>query len=298
LLLTAPLAAVLGCPQLLDDSFDTVNVSHSDAGASCAEAPCPWALYEGGGSPGGAGGSVGSSGSAGVGSQGGSGGSIGGSGSAGSNSSGGASGSVGGSGSAGSSSGSSGGGSAGTSGGAGASGGAAGDTSGGSPCVGCLALRVSLTEPNDEAFFNLDFGQPGLDLHDTVATLRLRATLLDETGQLFLQTFATDADFTFGQATFRAINAATFTNTETFIDVPIDVAAISTSGFDPLHVVQIGVQFVAGALFVGPVTAELLVDSITFTGSSGLEDLNFNLDAQGFAVNPDVGLQTAEVIHH
>jgi hypothetical protein len=41
-----------------------------------------------------------------------------------------------------------------------------------------------------------------------------------------------------------------------------------------------------------------LLDSITYTGSSGLEDLSFSLDPQGFSPNQDVGLQTAEVIHH
>ena len=164
--------------------------------------------------------------------------------------------------------------------------------------MGCLALRVPLAEPDDEAFFKLGFGQPGLDLNDTVATLRLRASVLDDTGQLFLQSFATDADFTFGRATFASISTSTFSDTETFIDVPIDVGAISSSGFDAGHVLEIGVQILAGALFVGPVTAELLLDSITYTGSSGLPDLTFSADAQGFSVNPDVGLQTAEVIHH
>jgi hypothetical protein len=36
--------------------------------------------------------------------------------------------------------------------------------------------------------------------------------------------------------------------------------------------------------------------ALTYTGSSGPRDLDFSLDAQGFALNPDVGLQTAEVI--
>ena len=50
MLLAASLAGALSCPQLLDDGFDTVKLSHSDAGASCLEDTCPLArLYETGG---------------------------------------------------------------------------------------------------------------------------------------------------------------------------------------------------------------------------------------------------------
>jgi hypothetical protein len=40
------------------------------------------------------------------------------------------------------------------------------------------------------------------------------------------------------------------------------------------------------------------VDSITFTGTSGLTNLSFASDAEGFARNAFAGLQTAEAIHH
>jgi hypothetical protein len=157
---------------------------------------------------------------------------------------------------------------------------------------------VPLTRPNDTAFFELTFNQPGLDLHDTVVTFRLRPSLLDETGQVYLQAFAVDSDFTLGTAPLVPMDDSAFTGTRTFINISLDVGAIATSGFDDTHVFGIGIKVGAGGSLVGTVTVELLLDSITYTGSSGLMDLSFSEDAQGFSVNQLVGLQTAEVVHY
>jgi hypothetical protein len=175
--------------------------------------------------------------------------------------------------------------------------GATGDA-GPPPCTGCLELRVPLTAASQTAYFQLVFG--ARDLSDTLATFHLRALLLDETGGLFVQTFATDSDSDplFGTSTFAPITAANFTNTETFANIDLDIGSISAAGFDATDVVTMGIQVGSSGAFVGSATAVLLLDSITYTGSAGLTNLDFTSDEQGFALNPDLGLQTAEVIHH
>jgi len=263
-LLMANLVGALGCPQLLDDRF--VGASDVDAGALCVDPACR-AVWSGRGAVAGDAGSSASQtdtgGSGGQGARNG-----------GYDNIGGSPGMLGSSGSAGS-------------GGTGAP-----------PCTGCLELRVPLARSNDTAYFQLAFGQPGLDLHATVATFRVRAPFFDAAGLAYLRVFANDSEYTFGQGTLRSIDSGTFGNTQTFIDVPLDVGAISSGGFDATHVVAIGIQIGAASPFQGALAPRLLLDSISYTGASGLQDLKFTTDAQGFAVNPDTGLQTAEVIHY
>jgi hypothetical protein len=173
-----------------------------------------------------------------------------------------------------------------------------GDASAAPPCTGCLELRVPFTAPNQAAFFQLVFTTR--DLHDTVATFRLRSQILDETGQLFLHGFGTDSAFDEGAGTSSLINAATFGDTQTFVDVPFDLATATpiTNPFDNTSVLAVGIQVNSGGAFVGPTTAVLLLDSITFTGTATLTNLDFTTDAQGFTVNVNAGLQTTQVIHH
>jgi hypothetical protein len=176
---------------------------------------------------------------------------------------------------------------------------------------------VPFTASNQGAFFQIAFGT--LDLSDTVATFRLSASLLDGTGQLFLQPFATDnSGFTLGAGTFTLINTTTFGDTATFVDIALDVGAITSAGFDDTDVIALGIQVGTGGALVAPINAALLLDSITYgepqdagsgdagsadagpadAGSGPLPNLTFTDDAQGFAVNQFAGLQTATVTHH
>jgi hypothetical protein len=174
-----------------------------------------------------------------------------------------------------------------------------GDASLAPPCTGCLELRAPLAAPGDFAYFQLGFSG---DLTNTVATFRLRSLALDESGQTQFQLFATSfngTDYIQGNGTAIVNNAATFTPADTFVDFTLTFGTISTSnGFDPATVVAFGIQPFAGGSFTGPAPT-LLLDSITYTNpASGLTDLDFTTDVQGFAVNQYAGLQTAEVIHH
>ncbi|HEU4580702.1 MAG TPA: hypothetical protein VFS67_20735 [Polyangiaceae bacterium] len=174
-----------------------------------------------------------------------------------------------------------------------------GDAAVAPPCTGCLELRAPLAAPSESAYFQLAFASK--DLSDTVATFRLRSLAFDETGQTLITPFATSTPdgnaFTQGNGTTVLNNAAAFTNTDTFIDVQLDIGAIATSGFLDTNVVALGIQILAGGSYAGP-EPTLLLDSVTFTGSGGLTNLDFTTDAQGFARNNFAGIQTAEVIHH
>jgi hypothetical protein len=163
------------------------------------------------------------------------------------------------------------------------------------PCTGCLELRVPFTAAGQSALFQLVFSAH--DLSDTVATFRLRTQTLND--QLFVQTFANESGSNLvGLGSFLLLDAPSFGDTETFIDVPLDVAAISSGGFDNASVISIGVIVASRGSFVGPASAVLLLDSITYSGTGGLPPLDFADGAQGFALNVDAGLQTAEVIPH
>ena len=170
------------------------------------------------------------------------------------------------------------------------------DATVGPPCTGCVELRTPFTAINQAAFFQIGFTSD--DLNNTVATFRLRAQLLDETGQLSVTPFATDGSgFTFGAGAPVLIDAAVFTDTNTFVDVAFDVSTVTAAGFDNTDVIALGLQVSSGGTFVGPATEVLLLDSITYTGSSALPNLDFTADAQGMAVNAFAGLQTATVVH-
>jgi len=177
----------------------------------------------------------------------------------------------------------------------------AGDAAAAPPCTGCMELRVPFTAPNQAAFFQITFSA---DLSDTVATFRVRALLLDD--QLFVTPFATDGatgGFVQGSGTFTVINAGAFGDTETFINLPFTVSTATPSSgtFDPTDSIALGLQLGSGASFVGPTTAVLLLDSVSYTGSSGLQNLDFAVDAQNFGINVNAGLQAADgvqVIYH
>lgn len=271
--------------------------------ASALAVSCGDDSGDGGGSAGtgGAGGSGGASGNGGsAGASGGNGGSAGASGGNGGSSgaSGGSAGASGGS--AGSSAGSSGAAGNGTvdpDGGLGdASTGDAGDGGGPPPCTGCVELRVPLTASLDFAYFQIGFTPRSLA--DTVFTFRVRALALDPTGETYVHTFASDSDFTQASGTQTLINAANFTDTNTFIDLTLDFNTFSNVDFDEADVVALGLQVGAGGALAGPTTTVLVVDSLTLTGSSGLPNLTFTDSAEGLAPNAFAGLQTTTLLHH
>lgn len=176
---------------------------------------------------------------------------------------------------------------------------AGGDAAVAPPCTGCVELRSgTFTAASETTFFQLVFSS--IDASAVVATFHLRSLTLDEGGQLFAQTFATDnSGFTFGAGTFKTLNAANFTNTDTFIDVPLDIGAISSANFDDTDVIAVGIQVGTGGGFTGTAQPVLLLDSITFTGANAPANLDFTADAQNFAVNTNAGVfADASVTHH
>lgn len=173
----------------------------------------------------------------------------------------------------------------------------AGDGGGPPPCTGCVELRVPFTTSGEAAFFQLDF--TARSLADTIATFRVRALVLDPTGQTYLYAFATD-NSTYDQAAgiFTLINAANFTDTNTFVDITLDMTDFANAEFDEADVVALGLQVGSGGELAGPLTSVLVVDSLTLTGTSGLPNLTFTASAEGFAPNANAGLQTTTLRHH
>lgn len=178
-----------------------------------------------------------------------------------------------------------------------ASTGDAGDGGGPPPCTGCVELRVPLTASLDFAYFQIGF--TARSLADTIFTFRVRALALDPTGETYVHTFATDnSGFSQASGAQTLINAANFTDTNTFIDLTLDFTTFSNVDFDEGGVTNLGLQVGAGGALAGPTTTVLVVDSLTLTGSSGLPNLTFTSSAEGFAPNEFTGLQTTTLIHH
>jgi hypothetical protein len=168
------------------------------------------------------------------------------------------------------------------------------------PCTGCVELRVDLDDNNQLAFFQTQFGSA--DLSGVTVTFSIRALSLSD--QLTASPFATDgtteggSDFTLGNA-FTQLNAGNgFDDTETFVDVALDIDALGVADaeFDPTDVIALGVQFgSAGAFGTDPATEVLLLDSVTFDGGP-LDDITFTDDEEGFAF---AGFgQPASFVHH
>ena len=172
-----------------------------------------------------------------------------------------------------------------------------GDASLPPPCTGCLELRAPLVASGNSAYFQLAFAST--DLSDATATFRLRALVFDESGQTLITPFATSFDgastYTQGNGTSLVNNAATFTNTETFIDAQLDIGAIAS--FDDTKVIAVGIQVFAGGTYAGPAPT-LALDSITFTGTNAPANMDFTTDAQGFAVQTGLSVAGTEIIHH
>jgi hypothetical protein len=120
---------------------------------------------------------------------------------------------------------------------------------------------------------------------------------LDPSGQTIIQPFASDADdFTQGNGTSVLNDAGTF-NSDNFVDVPLDIGAIVNANLDKTQIIAFGNQLFAGATYSGP-APDLLLDSVTFTGSAGLQTLNFTTDEEGFAVLTAFSAPGTEIVHH
>lgn len=191
----------------------------------------------------------------------------------------------------------------------------AGDAGG--PCTGCLEVRVSVTDENQLAPFNIDLGGANLaDFSDGTVTFRiLAANYGDSVG---VAGFVNDANFSFqGLQPFTSLNAANDFGTGDFVNVTFDVgdlglppnvtdagvdAGADPDAFDKREVRVIGIQIGTGGGYVptsdaGPDEIVVFIDSITFSGVNGLANFEFTDDAQNFVLNTFFGHQDATVTH-
>jgi hypothetical protein len=170
------------------------------------------------------------------------------------------------------------------------------------PCSGCLELRVpvELTDAQNElqTFFNINFGQTLRNFSTGTATFRIKA--LQQGDGLGVSGIANSGvNFTgFAQGDFVSLNAFNgFVDDDTFVNVPFNLGAITGGGFDNTEVVQLGLAVAAPGFDGSFDTLTVFIDSITFTGVTGLANMNFTADAEGFAVGSVFETGSA-VIHH
>jgi hypothetical protein len=154
------------------------------------------------------------------------------------------------------------------------------------PCTGCIELRASVSgapEDSNSAYFRVTLAAQ--DTSDTVARFRMRAPVLFE-GSPGPSVHLASRDAELYNGRYFQIDAATFGDTESFVDIDLNIGA---------DLVSLSIEVTSAW---GAADVVLLLDSITFVPAGTPEDLHFTDDAQGFAVGSlDFGA-TAEIIHH
>ncbi|HTV22968.1 MAG TPA: hypothetical protein VMG12_29965, partial [Polyangiaceae bacterium] len=166
------------------------------------------------------------------------------------------------------------------------------------PCTGCLQITQPFTATSQNAFFNVLLADGGEDFSDAVVHFLLRAPAFDASGQIFVQPFVQDNDFApFVAGSFLPITADTFEDNDTFVEIDIDVGAVTTVGFDATTTRVIGFQIIAGGSLPVPATQVLLLDSITFDDAP-IPDFEFTDDEEGFEINEDAGGLTTGTVEH
>jgi hypothetical protein len=138
------------------------------------------------------------------------------------------------------------------------------DPADGSPDPGALQVTVDFTDFDQYVDANINFGQPGLNLAGKVLHARMKL----ENGSSFPQGAfqfhaSTGSSYTWGSVFF---NSTALTGDWATFD--LDLSTITSPGFDPSQVVQIGVQFLSGfsspgAMFTNPGTAVIDIDTVT-----------------------------------
>jgi hypothetical protein len=221
---------------------------------------------------------------------------------------------AGGSGGAAGNGGAAGGGAGGAGGAVGGSSGAGGQTGEGPACPGCVRLDLPFTAENQSANYQFNLGAP-VDFSNTVVTVTFRVnSFAGNAGgvQLYVQNFGgtfPDYGFQFYQ------NLSGFVGT-TFQTVTLDLSAVAppvdadagvvdaggadagdagggglfvpTNGFDKTAVQLVGFQVTSGGTFTGAMfgTAQVDIDSITFTPTGVTPDRTFATEADSTAFAP------------
>jgi len=112
----------------------------------------------------------------------------------------------------------------------------------GDPSPGALQLTVGFTAFDQYVDVGVDPGFPGLDLTGKTLHARIRLVSGSFPQGAFQFHAATGASFNWGAAFFGADALPV----GAWVPVDLELAAVTTPGFDPAHVVQIGVQFLSG----------------------------------------------------
>ncbi len=178
-------------------------------------------------------------------------------------------------------------------------------------CTGCVELTVPFAPLasglQQQAIFQLNY-TPALDFSNAVVTWRVQVLeglnrsdlnlyLVTQNGeaQLFNGVFGTPRAFT-AQNGFVAGN---------WTDVGLDVsaspvpAAGDTTSFDKRVVQSVAIIIAAAGNLAGPITARVLVDSVTIAGVPASGGATFTLSSEGLILNQyEVPPGTGQPIHH
>jgi hypothetical protein len=202
-----------------------------------------------------------------------------------------------------------GGGTGGTTGGTGGTGGAGPSIT----CTGCLELELPVVAGASNLGFQFNFNAPAapLDLSDSTVTWKVQVLAADANANFFVQTYIAngppeDPGYAFNNyANYTALTTAGFPS-GTWVDIVHNVGALPAPGgsdagadsgpegdggvvpitaFDKSVVRAVGIQIGAAMTNTAAGTVRVLVDSVTFTNTTGAPAGTFTVDAEGLTAN-------------
>ena len=134
----------------------------------------------------------------------------------------------------------------------------------GNPDAGALQVTVGFTAFDQYVDANVNLAQPGIDLSGKVLHARIRLVSGSfPQGALFFHA-GTGSSYAWGSTFFDA----SALSLGQWVTVDLDLGAVTSAGYDPSHVVQIGVQFHSafsgeGGTFVPAGDAVFEIDTVT-----------------------------------
>ncbi len=162
------------------------------------------------------------------------------------------------------------------------------DGAAGSPSPGSLKFTATFTDYKQFADVVIGPAAPGLNLTGkTVRAKVMLSTGMFVPGMGATLHVGTGASYTYAGGAYTSLLPNAWT------DLTLDLTAVTTAGFDPSMVVQIGIQFYSGeqgeaGAFPGPVSVVIQIDTITDgTGPVVTPALSYTFDTttQGFGYN-------------
>jgi len=138
------------------------------------------------------------------------------------------------------------------------------DSTDGSPDPGALRVTVDFEDFNQYVDANINFAPPGLNLTGKVLHARIKLVSGAFPQGAFQLHASTGSSYTWGAVFF---NASALPPGQ-WVDFDLDLGAVTSSGYDPSQVVQIGVQLLSGlpsggGTFMSPGTAVFDIDTVT-----------------------------------